>query len=220
MVEPIRTSPAMTTALEVWQAARIALIAACEISDEESNRTAQLEGLAYRALMALPSVNAADFIAKTYVDLLGELGSLHRSYDEAARRLSMFDLDISDNNDPRDQHDLWVRTFYADLDACDMGANLLAYGLPYFSASRWLQRAEAIGLNVHVIVQGEGKAQTTSYGIELPGGDVVDPHIDREQGRLQRIFAADPGRGSLLVAEIRKNWPHLITTVPSCQAAA
>src|SRR5690606_13003246 len=104
-------------------------------------------------------------------------------------------------------------------DATDVGANLLAYGLPYFDAAKWLERADAIGLRVDLVQQQDGSwlfGQCMDLTDEENRGN--NPRIQREQNRLQRIIANDYGgerRISLLCEEIRRNWPQLVCPLPA-----
>lgn len=170
----------------------------------------------FQAIMDCPCTTPGDFLAKAYLNILGELGSTFRIDGHVG---NMFDINIDLADRPKDHSEAWQRAAYADLDASDLGANLLAYGLPEFSARHWMERAQAVGLGVHVMVQ----PHAATLWVEMPGDDISSPRNDREQERLRRILAFQAGRKDQLIAEIRQTWPQLVVTVPvpaSLQAAA
>lgn len=160
---------------------------------------------AYRGLMAEPCTTPGDFIAKTYVNLIEGIGGTLVGAAKADLSGNIFDIDIASQSDPVDEQEVWHRAAYQDLDDCDVGRNLLAYGLPYFSAEKWMERADAVGLQVYAT------ASLTGFGYTLAENDAPVERIRRERERLRRIIATGHTiRGCMIIDEIEREWPQLI----------
>lgn len=179
-----------------------------ESIDGEAVRTAR--SAAFRKVMATPCTTAGDFIAKTYVNLLGLVGHTWFGDYQDKGLGNIFDVNIANEDDERDDTSAFHRAAYFDIDYSDIGANLLAYGLPYFSAEHWMERADAVGLRVGIVaVEGRRtlwQSMDTSAEHGTPAGREVD--------RLRRIIAFDPIRTSDVMDEIERDWPQLIATAP------
>lgn len=184
--------------------------------DTDGDQNSEAHSEAYHALMATPCTTAGDFMAKAYVNLLGEHGSTLRGTAKADMTGNMWDVDISQADDDREHGEVWQRAAYADLDGSDLGRNLLAYGLPHFSAELWMERADAVGMRVSLIVQEDG---SRVFGIsEDHDSEDVPEFVHRERSRLQGIWAFDRSRTAELCDEIIREWPQLAfraTPVPS-----
>lgn len=187
--------------------------AAAARSDEEGEALLEERESIYAAFHNAPCVTPGDFIVKQYAHLHGTLGgTLHGAAKEDMTG-NPHDIDIDgDQYDGRFEA-IEQPACYHDIDATDIGANLLAYGLPYFDAERWMERADAIGLQVDLTQQQDGRwmfGQRMDLRDEELGND---PRIRREERRLRRLIANDhggPDRVRAVADEIRREWPQLV----------
>lgn len=157
--------------------------------------------------MATPCTTAGDFIAKSYVNLVGLVG--HTWFGDAKEQGwgNIWDANIANEDDERDDTCAFNRAAYFDIDHSDIGANLLAYGQPHFSAELWMERADAIGLQVRVVEFQGKRTLWQSMDIDAPH----DSPAGREADRLRRLLAFDTLRSLDVMEEIERDWPQLIS---------
>lgn len=205
-------SPMIAEALAAWRATH----EAWSLAGDDEDGKGDAHSAAYHVLMETPCTTAGDFMAKAYVNLLGDNGSTLHGEAKADLTGNLFDIDIDQAVNMIDQGEVWQRAAYADLDASDLGANLLAYGLPHFSAEHWLERADAVGLQVSAIIHEDGgRGFCQSFPIHDGPNSA---RIDREWDRLHRLAAFPEGnRVQALIAEIEAEWPQLVrrSSLPS-----
>lgn len=203
-LKAVPVSPAMEDALAVWRAAH---------EDMAFRRGDVLQNLpkATRALLGVPCTTPGDFMAKVYVNLIGELGTAAIDED----RDNPFDIAIDEASGTGYLDEAWRRAAYDDLDHSDLGANLLAYGRPTFSPEDWIERAQVLGIGISVNVDDSGQRL---LWIDEPADDEGELPPDRQ--RLERILAFDPDRRSLLIEEIFANYPSLVATVGAAATPA
>lgn len=208
-----KPGPDIYAALREWRAAEEAYQFCTDIESADGEAACAARSVAFRKVMGTPCTTAGDFIAKAYVNLLGLVGHTWFGENREAGWGNIFDVNIALEDDGQDDTCAFHRAAYFDIDHCDIGANLLAYGLPEFSAEQWMERADAVGLQVGV-VSIEGK-RTLWQAMDTPA-----PHgapADREVARLRRIIAFDPFRASEVMDEIEREWPQLVAR-PSAAA--
>jgi hypothetical protein len=194
-------------ALANWRAAYVAN-SLHPGDDEEDNRLCEVCGQAYRDLLAVPCTTPGDVMLKAFANMLETVG--HTLIGEARADLTgnLYDVNVSALTSPRDQEEVWHRALYTDLDGCDMGMNLLAYGSPVFSAGLWMERADACGLQVNVMALNDRPGG--NLYIAMAAEDDLDPRVARERDRLHRILAIDGARYGAVAREIREEWPQLV----------
>lgn len=174
---------------------------------------------AYERLVRADCVTPGDFILKQYARLLTTCGSTNYGSARANMTGNWWDVDV-DGVPGGCTHDvLDAVTTYDDIDATDVGANLLAYGLPYFDAKAWMERAAAVGQGVSLVQQQHGG---WSFGVHLvypEEGEGKEPplRIRRERDRLLRIlnFQGGAERYSAISDELRCNWSGLVYPLPA-----
>jgi len=192
-------SPKIAGALSTWRTTQ-------EMCFGAGEEKAHFFEMAFIFMMNMPCVTPGDFIAKTYINLIRALGSTYRKSGTG----NLFDIDLDTDIDQNAGDDIleerWYRAAYQDIEHSDLGANLLAYGLPTFSAFDWVERAEMVDLKIGVMIDADGKR---SFSITSPDQD--NSALSRERYRLERIWAFDLTRTGLLIEEIVANWPHLVT---------
>lgn len=178
-------------------------------SDEDADRLCNERHAEFVALMAVPCTTPGDFFTKTYVNLLEHYGSTLVGPAREDLTGNGYDICLDEVQDPVEENAVWVRTAYSDLDATDIGANLLAYGMPCFSAEKWMERADAVDLGVTVTIDAAGKRW---LGISMNHPDEPPAFVRRERDRLQRLSAFYDGenRVAAIVKEIEREWPQLI----------
>lgn len=176
-----------------------------DYDDDVSAAIGERRTAAFRRLMSEPCTTPGDFIAKAYVNLIEGIGGTLYGAAKADLSGNIFDIDIATQTDQRDEQEVWHRAAYQDLDDCDVGRNLLAYGLPYFSAEKWMERADAVGLRVYA------NPDLTGFGYTLAEDDAPVERIRRERQRLRSLLATDGlVRGCKIIDEIEREWPQLI----------
>lgn len=200
--------PEMFQALADWRKAEEIYQFAPDLESDEGNQICEARSAAFRALISMPCTTAGDFIAKTYVNLLGVLGNTWFGDNREAGWGNIFDINTANEDDERDDTCAFHRAAYFDIDHSDIGANLLAYGQPHFSAELWMERADAIGLRVGLVnVEGSRtlwQSMDTDAEHDSPAGREVD--------RLRRILAFDADLRTVdLIDEIERGWPQLIS---------
>lgn len=172
---------------------------------------------AYLTLVRAACTTPGDFILKQYLRLLEVNGGCLAGRWKEDLTANPWDVDISDDvdegcHDTADKH-----ATYADIDGTDIGANLLAYGLPHFDAEAWMEAADRIGLHVDVIVAADGKR--TFGWCEPLGDEALTERIKRERDRLIRIMNFEPGRIRDIADEIERDWPQLIRNTSTRNAS-
>jgi hypothetical protein len=201
--------PAMFEALADWRKVEEIYQYAPDLESDEGNRICNARSSAFRALMSTPCTTAGDFIAKTYINLLGLLGHTWLGTNREAGWGNIFDINIAIEDDERDDTCAFHRAAYFDIDHSDIGANLLAYGQPHFSAELWMERADAIGLRVGLIAVNGVRTLWQSMDIEADFGTA--PY--READRLRRLIAFDHRvRTTEVMEEIERDWPQLVSS--------
>lgn len=152
-----------------------------------------------------------DFILKQYMRLLTTRGGCEgHAYREDGTE-NPWDIDISDfTDDARFEHADILGT-YNDLDDCDVGANLLAYGQLEFNAEAWMEAADRVGHNVMLVQQPDG---SWGFWSDVDGNDQPTPRISRERRRLVRLlnypYDGSKDRLHAVCDEIRREWPQLV----------
>ena len=179
-----------------------------DTDSDDGERAARDRTCAFRALMDTYCTTPGDFIAKSYVNLLELLGHTFRGEPTG----NIFDPNIDREDDEIDDTCAFHRAAYFDIDHSDVGANLMAYGRPNFSAEHWMERADAIGLKVHVIAASDDQQRMLWVATDIDAEPNTPP--SREANRLQRILAFDPVRRIEVVEEIQRDWPQLIFVAP------
>jgi len=186
---------------------------------EEEDRLMELRSRGYVDIVMSDCTTPGDFILKQYLRLLTTHGGTDYGKAKEDGTGNPWDVALDDNSDEARFETADKLGTYHDIDATDVGANLLAYGLPYFDAEKWMERANAIGLRVDLVQQQSGKwmfGQCMDLDDDENRGN--NPRLRREQDRLRRIIAKDYGgkeRISLLGDEIRRNWPQLVRPLPA-----
>ncbi len=212
-MQAVTTGPDVTAALLAWRAAYEPWVTCGPMDDDDPAYLKMNEdrSAAYHALLDARCTTPGDLLTKTYVNLLESVG--HSLVGEASKNGNgnIFDVHIEQCDSHRDEDEAFQRAAYRDLDHCDLGANLLAYGLPYFSAQHWIARAEAVGLRPWcVTIEGRDR-----FGLGFDDSDLVpdapgSERMRRERNRLRRILAFDADRAASIIAEIKVNHPRLV----------
>ncbi len=202
--------PDMFAAFAEWRKVEEVFQYAPDHESEEGGVSCRLRSLAFRVLMSTECTTAGDFIVKSYVNLLGLVGHTWFGDAKESGLGNVWDINIANEDDPVDDTCAFHRAAYNDIDYTDIGANLLAYGLPVFSAEAWMERADAIGLRVGVVDFQGKRTFWQSMGTDA---DPASP-AGREAYRLQRIMAFDTIRTAEVVQEIERDWPQLISPSP------
>lgn len=200
--------PEMFRALEDWRRAEEAYQYTADHESELGETARVARSGAFRAVMATPCTTAGDFIAKAYVNLVGLVG--HTWFGEAKEQGwgNIWDANIALEDDERDDTCAFHRAAYFDIDHSDIGANLLAYGQPHFSAELWMERADALGLRVGLVNVKGGRTLWQSMDTDAEH----DSPAGREVDRLRRILAFDAKvRTAEIMEEIERDWPQLIS---------
>ncbi|WP_428331942.1 hypothetical protein [Novosphingobium sp.] len=201
----VPVSPALEAALAAWREAQPNWLSG---DDMDANKAA------FYALMAMPCSVPGDFLVKTYVNLIGELGCTARASFDAPQIGNLFDIDIDEAAGIGELDEAWRRAAYHDIDSSDLGKNLLAYGMPTFSPYHWMERTVAIDMRVCVIIYRlqDGEIRR-SLQIPEPGIDGRDDDNQTEWHRLQYILGFSPEREKMLIEEICTNWPRRVLDV-------
>lgn len=182
----------MRAAFERWRTAAKAL---CEaVGDAIGDDRCHARSIAFRQVLAQPCASAGDFMVKAYLELLTEAGGAVGGND--------FDPDTEEFANAQDDGEAYKRSVYADLDGCDLGACLLAFGRIHFNARLWVERAGVIGMPV--VVQ---RSDAAEVAIQIMRAPQADPRIAREQERLIRLVEYDPRRVNQIVDLLDGNSP-------------
>ncbi|NVD43476.1 hypothetical protein [Qipengyuania atrilutea] len=213
-------SPSFALAFTLWRSAEQDHEDKCRNCDSESDisQASEDRAIKYRQLMQWPCATAGDFIAKQYVRLLGARGGCNSP--EQCRNYTAnpwdIDIEISEGEGAFDTID--KNTLYYDLDNCDVGMNLLAYGKLDFDAELWMEAADRLGQKVALQQQKDGRWDFW-FSLEYDDEDEVSPRINRERDRLHRLLAW-PGaeRHKLVADEMRREWPQLVHVNPIGEA--
>lgn len=208
-------SPDVLAAWAAWRDHEERYEAAASRSDAEGDALLPERNALHKQLHETPCTTPGDFILKQYARLQGVIG--HTLYGAAKDDMTGNRYDIDIDGEIMEGglfEEVEYPALYHDIDATDVGANLLAYGLPYFSAEKWMERADAIGLRVNMVQQQDGSWMFGQH-MDLEGEENRgnNERLRREQDRLMRIVAKDYGgerRASLLCDEIRREWPQLM----------
>lgn len=174
---------------EAWREAHFAH-ATWDGPDEQADELCVVAGAACTRLLNAPCASPGDFMLKTYVALLVEFGP-SASGGPAG---NLWDVDIAQADHPTHTDDEWKRSAYRDLDECDLGACLLAFGRLDFSASDWVDRAIACDLKSEI---GETSIVVAMYDPDC------DEAIQRERNRLRRLINFNDGRYKAVMEEMR-----------------
>lgn len=199
-----------------WRAAYEAVAKLGEVDDSVADAADDVRSKAYHAFMDAPCTAPGDFIAKTYVNLLESVGGC--SWRPRFRFApNVWDIDIAQQDDVREEGEVHDRATYRDLSDCDLGCCLLTFGLLEFSAREWVVRSQEIGLPVSLIIGANGE-RAVSWGVGLAS---EDPRLGREVTRLLRL-AAYPGedRHLLIGDELEANWPQIVQRRVAVESAA
>ena len=167
------------------------------------------EGI-YEEIMAFDCITPAEFIVKQYISALGRLGGQNSPQQIEAMTPNMFDLAIDVAADAEDGRFDAVdeNALYRDLDNCEIGKNLLAYGKLEFDAELWMEAADRVGLDVLLMQQPDGR---WTLWTDMADADEPMPRIRRERDRLRRLMVwPDENRCRLISDEIRSEWPQLV----------
>jgi hypothetical protein len=213
--------PVSARMLEQWMAWRKLQEQMHGINDaEEEQRLSDLHAQGYVHIAMLDCTTPGDFILKQYLRLLTTHGGTLKGAAKTDMTGNPWDIDIADSEDEARFETADKIGCYDDIDNTDIGANLLAYGLPYFDAEAWMEAADRIGMQVSLVQQRDG---SWSFGqqMDLRGEDrttPLPPRLRREHRRLQGLLAKDFGvesRVHLVAEEIRREWPQLIIANPA-----
>lgn len=193
---------------------------ALTVTDEENDALIPERNALHKQLHETPCTTPGDFILKQYARLHGVIGSTHYGQAKEDGNGNLHDIDIDGEIMEGGLFELVeYPALYADIDTTDVGANLLAYGLPYFDSEAWLERAVAVGQGVSLVQQQHGG---WSLGLHLVypeenEGKAPTSRIRRERDRLLRIlnFQGAGDRHRAVGDEIRRNWPQLLHALPA-----
>lgn len=211
-------SPAVLAAWTEWRAHDERYAAA--VDDEESDAMLPERNRLYSELHQTACTTPGDFILKQYARLHGVIGSTLYGTAQKDGTGNLYDIDIdAEIMEGGLFEKIEYPALYRDIDDTDVGANLLAYGLPYFDAKLWMQRAAAVGQGVSLVQQQHGGWSLGVHFVypEEGEGKVPTPRIRRERDRLLRIlnFQCGTDRHRAVGDEIRAHWPHLVHPLPA-----
>ena len=186
-------SPLIAEAFAAWADAQEHFYALRHDAEDELGRRGDAMREAEQHLMDLPCTTAGDFIAKAFVNLLGEVGG---TYDTDGG--GPFYPDMSDVH-PQDQR------IYRDIRDSDLGCCMIVLGRVDFDAARWVSIARTYGKKVHVTRSARGRG--LSFGMEGPHTEMND--------LLQRLTAnglrqVSNDRCQAIANEIEANHPDLV----------
>lgn len=198
-MEPL-VSPAIAAAFNAWRDRYVEIVTA---STGIEGDVAQFKlGHSLLALMALPSGTLGDALVKSYIHLHGECGyPLDRC---------VFEVDTAQIDGNGTHADAWMHGLYADLDGCDLGRCLLAFGLTEFSAAAWVEAAEKAALDVLVLI---GPAGEKRLSIVTVAED--DPAQERLHLRLRRLAS---GRTAAIGQHIIATQPYSVVHMRPTEA--
>ena len=188
-------------------------------SGEDEDRWTTVQAQLYAETVMRKCTTPDDFILKQYLRLHTTIGGTAYGEAKADMTGNPWDIDITKSHSKPRFECADELGCYDDIDATDIGANLLAYGLPYFDAEAWMERAVALGQGVSLVQQARGG---WSLGIHLvypeeDEGQKPSARVQRERDRLIRILNFQGGieRHRALGDEIRRNWPQFIHALPA-----
>lgn len=211
-------SEGVLTAWMDWRAHNERYAAAFD--DEENDAMLPERNRLYAELHRTVCTTPGDFILKQYARLHGVVGSTLYGAAEKDGTGNLYDIDIDNGCFEGGIFESFeYPASYADIDATDVGANLLAYGLPHFDAKGWMERADSVGQGASLVQQQDGR---WSLGLHLvypeeSEGKLPAERIRRERDRLLRIlnFQGGAERYRALGEELRCNWPRLVHSLPA-----
>jgi hypothetical protein len=146
LLRPV-VSTEMAQAFEAWAAAWQALHDA-EYDEEGENAgnlpiaTTHAEAAAWGELMAVPSATPGDFIAKTYVDILQDIGGWTDG----------FPFQIKSEFDQSEGVQNGSAFLYDDIRNCDLGRCIMALGRVEFDAKAWIEATITVGGDFKLMV--------------------------------------------------------------------
>jgi hypothetical protein len=162
-------SSAMAQAFHDWSASWTAFV-----DDPDDGGMAEASAAAFLALMDVPCFTPGDFIAKVYVNQLGEHGYTCTSEDAGG---FLFELDQQNLTGSGGTHDDAAQIAIArDIRDCDLGRCMLALGRVDFDPAGWIAASRRAQMKVYVVIQHDGSHWL--YTGE-PDGEVDGGHGDR-----------------------------------------
>lgn len=205
-----------------------------DLSAEDEKHYADLQAQGYCQIAMANCTTPGDFILKQYMRLHTTNGSTFQGAAKDDGTGNAWDIDIDDHSDEARFETADKLGCYDDINHTDIGMHLLAYGLPYFDAKAWMERADAVGLKVDLCVQRDGREgihvgmlDRRMIGIQEDNDDTpetpIGEKVRRERDRLRRILAhpaaqrgPDGGKDRIaaIADEIRENWPKLVWRAP------
>lgn len=189
-----RVSGRVAEAFGTWAAAWIAMGEVAEDDDAGTVEALANVSGAERALWALPCASPGDYIAKDFVDQMGEQGP------EPGTAFMIKDWS--------DDHEIDGKPAVADLEDCDLGRCMMALGRTDFDAEAWILAMKAVGGHFKLMIdrsdndarsfwQGEGISDSATKGEQkrhrllqmLIGGEF---HVERTKAVCDLIASDYP----------------------------
>lgn len=215
-------SPGMRASWAAWRKHDAEYTLAASRSDAEADAmTAERDAL-YFEIARMACTTPGDFILKQYIRLLTSLGGQDARPLQEEGTANPWDIDVGDGEHDARFERADTLGAYDDLDNCDTGMNLLAYGLPDFDAEAWMEAADRVGLPVHLVEQSDNTSGLVIGMLDrraiMVGEDhhllPLPPRLKRERDRLRRLIAFDALRYEMVADEIEREWPQLILRQP------
>lgn len=193
-------SPAMRACWRVWRVHDMQYDAAARRSETEADAMRENRNKLYAEMAMMHCTTPGDFILKQYFRMLTTHGGQERFEQREDGTDNRWDisLDHADDQARFDRADNLGT--YQDLDDCDIGRNLLAYGEPDFHPDLWCDAAKRVGLAVSVVSDGLSLFVNEDEPFS-------SERIKRERVRLRRILAFGMDRAAMIAEELKTNWP-------------